>query len=91
VPDVAPRQSLRPIQFLIQQAPFLPLPLPSLKCPVRKDDHSPLHSADDKNVWSYMSTSPYSYLVLCVVKDMNNLVLICIRCIIKFQKLDINP
>jgi len=66
------------------------VPPPSIKCRVRKGDHSPLHSADVKNVCSYMSTSPYSYLMLCVVKYMNNLVYIRIRCVIKAQKWDIN-
>jgi len=68
----------------------VPHPPPSLKCLVRNGDHSPLHSADDKNVWSYTSTSPCSYLVLCVVKYMNNLVFVRIHCVIKVQKWDIN-
>ena len=82
-------QVLRPsLEPIIQQAPSTP---PPLKCPVRKGDHSPLHRADVKNMWSYTSTSPYSYLVLCVIKYMNNLVFIRIRCVIKVQKWDINP
>ena len=60
------------------------------KVPLREGDHSPLHSANVKNVWSYTSTSPYSYLVLCVIKYMNHLVFIRICCVMRVQKWDIN-
>jgi hypothetical protein len=32
-------------------------------------DHPPLSSAKVKNVWSYMSTSPYAFMEWCLIKQ----------------------
>jgi hypothetical protein len=89
VPEVQPFPLPSPQTESGTHPVFYPAPS-STKCPVRKADYSPPHSADVKNVWSYMSTSPYIYLVLYVIKYMNILVFIRIRYVIKVCKWEIN-
>jgi len=37
--------------------------------PVRESDHSDVSSAEVKNAWSYISTSPYVFMAWCVIKQ----------------------
>jgi len=34
-------------------------------------DHSPPSSAEIKNAWSYTSTSPYTFMAWCSIKNKN--------------------
>jgi len=38
----------------------------------READHSPPPNAEVKNAWSYTSTSPYVFMVYCLVKHRDN-------------------
>jgi hypothetical protein len=41
---------------------------PGIKRPGREADYSPSSNAEFKNAWSYISTSPYVFMVRCLVK-----------------------
>jgi len=46
-----------------------------VKRPGRETNHLPLSSAEDKNAWSYTSTSSYVIMAWCLVKHRDNFTL----------------
>jgi hypothetical protein len=64
------RSALWPIQPPVQ---WEPATLSSrVKRPAREVDHSPPSTAADKNVLSYISTTPYVFMAWYLVKHRNN-------------------
>jgi len=56
---------LHPPNQLLSEAPF-----PRVKRPEREADHSSAYSTEDKKPWVYASTSPYVFMVWCLIKQM---------------------
>jgi len=46
-----------------------------LKRPERETDHSPRANAEIKNAWSYTSTHPHIFIILCLTKHRDNFTL----------------
>jgi hypothetical protein len=48
---------------------------PAVKEPEREANYSPIYSAEDKNSWSYTSTSPYVAIVWCLLKHRGTFII----------------
>jgi hypothetical protein len=58
--------------------------LSGVKRPTREADHSPPFSAEVKNAWSYISSPPYVFMALFLVKHTGNCNFIFLRSNVSF-------